>query len=64
LQQTAEMMGNFKIWYSKVESQTKGEYTIDHSAGLYVFDKQGKVRLYIDNSQKAAQIVSDLKHYL
>jgi protein SCO1 len=64
LQQTAEMMGNFKIWYSKVESQTKGEYTIDHSAGLYVFDKKGKVRLYIDNSQKAAQIVSDLKHYL
>jgi protein SCO1 len=64
LQQTAEMMGNFKIWYAKVEGQSKGDYTIDHSAGLYVFDKQGKVRLYMDNSQKAAQIVSDLQHYL
>jgi protein SCO1 len=64
LQQTAEMMGNFKIWYSKVDSKTPGDYTIDHSGGLYVFDKQGKIRLYMDNTEKAAQMVSDLQHFL
>jgi protein SCO1 len=64
LQQTAEMMGNFKIYYSKVDSKTPGDYTIDHSGGLYVFDKQGKIRLYMDNTEKAAQMVSDLQHFL
>lgn len=61
LQETAETLGNFKIYYSKVESKTKGDYTIDHSAGMYVFDKTGKIRLYLDYGQKPADIASDLK---
>lgn len=61
LQETAETLGNFKIYYSKVESKTKGDYTIDHSAGMYVFDKEGKIRLYLDYGQKPADIASDLK---
>lgn len=60
LQETAETLGNFKIYYSKVESKTKGDYTIDHSAGMYVFDKEGKIRLYLDYGQKPADIASDL----
>lgn len=60
LQETAETLGNFKIYYSKVESKTKGDYTIDHSAGMYVFDKTGKIRLYLDYGQKPADIASDL----
>lgn len=61
LQETAETLGNFKIFYSKVESKTKGDYTIDHSAGIYVFDKEGKIRLYLDYGQKPADIASDFK---
>lgn len=61
LQETAETLGNFKIFYSKVESKTRGDYTIDHSAGIYVFDKEGKIRLYLDYGQKPADIASDLK---
>ena len=60
LEETAETLGNFKIYYSKVESKTKGDYTIDHSAGMYVFDKTGKIRLYLDYGQKPADIASDL----
>ena len=61
LQETAETLGNFKIYYSKVPSKTKGDYTIDHSAGMYVFDKTGKIRLYLDYGQKPADIARDLK---
>ncbi len=60
LQETAETLGNFKIFYAKVDSKTKGDYTIDHSAGMYAFDKQGKIRLYMGYGQKPAEIASDL----
>lgn len=59
-QETAETMANFKIYYSKVPGQTDATYTIDHSAGTYVFDKTGKVRLYMEYGQKPADIASDL----
>ncbi|MGZ8262249.1 MAG: SCO family protein [Methylotenera sp.] len=64
LQETAETIGNFKIFYSKVEGKTKNDYTIDHSSGLYVFDKEGKIRLYVDYGEKPADIASDIKQIL
>lgn len=64
LQETAETLGNFKIYFSKVENKAKTDYTIDHSAGMYVFDKEGKVRLYLDYGQKPADIASDLTKLL
>ena len=36
----------FKIYYKKVETATAGHYTMDHSAGTYVYDTQGRLRLY------------------
>ena len=36
----------FKIYYKKVEGQTPTSYTMDHSAGSYVYDTQGNLRLY------------------
>lgn len=36
----------FKIYYKKVEGKTPTSYTMDHSAGTYVFDTQGRIRLY------------------
>jgi protein SCO1 len=64
LQETAETLGNFKIYFSKVEGQSKNDYTIDHSAGMYVFDKSGKIRLYMQYGQKPADIASDIKKLL
>ena len=54
----------FKIFSSKVQSEGHSGYTIDHSAGLYVFDKAGKIRLYIDYSERPADIASDIKQIL
>jgi protein SCO1 len=64
LQETAETLGNFKIFYSKVEGKTKDDYSIDHSAGIYIFDKEGKVRLFMHNGEKPVEMESDIKQLL
>jgi len=64
LQETAETLGNFKIFYSKIEGKSQNDYTIDHSAGMYVFDKEGKIRLYLAYAMKPEDIASDVKKLL
>ncbi|MFV1922039.1 MAG: SCO family protein [Methylotenera sp.] len=61
LQETAETLGNFKIYYLETPGKSPTDYNIDHSAGMYVFDKTGKVRLYLGYGQKPEEIASDLK---
>jgi len=36
----------FKIYYKKQAGKTSTSYTMDHSAGSYVYDTQGNLRLY------------------
>jgi protein SCO1/2 len=64
LQETAETLANFKIFYSKVEGKSKTDYSIDHSAGMYVYDKTGKIRLYINYGEKPAEMASDVSKLL
>lgn len=61
LQEVAENMGSYKIFASKVMSSGDSHYTIDHSAGLYVFDKKGVARIYMSYGQKPADIAHDVK---
>lgn len=63
-QEIAATAANFKVYAKKVESQGKSGYTIDHSAGAYAFDKQGKIRLYIDYGERPADIANDIKQIL
>ncbi len=60
-QETSAVTATFKIYVKKVDVQGKGGYTVDHSAGMYVFDKAGKIRLYIDYGEKPVDIAHDLK---
>lgn len=64
LQETAETLGNFKIYYLEVPGKTTTDYSIDHSAGMYAFDTEGKVRLYLGYGQKPEEIASDIKQLL
>ena len=61
LQEVAENMGSYKIFASKVKSSADTHYTIDHSAGLYVFDKKGAARIYMSYGQKPADIAHDVR---
>ncbi len=62
-EQTAETAKNFKIFYAKQAEGSKG-YSIDHSAGVYAFDKTGKIRIYIKFGQKPKEIAHDLSTIL
>lgn len=58
---TDKVAKDFKVFYQKVPGKTEGSYTIDHTAGSYVFDTQGRVRLFVKHGQGAAPIAHDLK---
>ena len=50
----------FKVVYQKAPGKTPDSYTIDHTAGIYVFDPQGKLRLFARHSQTADELAQDL----
>ena len=61
---TAKMAKDFKVFYAKVAGKTPGSYSMDHTAGSYVVDTSGKVRLFLRHGQGAAPIVHDLRQLL
>ena len=63
-EEIATVAKDFKIFAAKVENSGKSGYTIDHSAGIYIFDKTGKIRLYIDYGAKPADIAADVTKLL
>jgi protein SCO1/2 len=63
-EQTAKTAKDFKVFYSKVPGTEPGSYTIDHTAGSYVFDRDGRLRLFIRHGQGADPIVHDLRQLL
>lgn len=55
---------SFRIYYKKVPGPTPTSYTMDHSAGSYVFDTQGRVRLYTRYGTGAEALAGDVKKLL
>ncbi|MDB5742761.1 MAG: electron transport protein SCO1/SenC [Polaromonas sp.] len=60
-EQLAEVAKEFKIYYKKVDGKTPGSYTMDHSAGSYVFDTSGRIRLYNRYGAGAEVLASDIR---
>ncbi|MFC5472899.1 SCO family protein [Paraherbaspirillum soli] len=58
---TAKVAKEFRVFYQKVPGKTPGSYTMDHTAGSYVFDPQGHIRLFIRHGQGPDPIAHDLK---
>lgn len=54
----------FKVFHQKVTGRTPTSYTIDHTAGTYVFDRDGRVRLFVKYPADVEAIVADLKRLL
>jgi protein SCO1 len=52
---------DFKIFYKKVEGKTPGSYSVDHSAGSYVYDPKGQVRLYNRYGTGIEGLTSDIR---
>ena len=51
----------FKVFHEKVPGKEPGSYTIDHTAGSYVFDPEGRLRLFVRHGQGVEPVVHDLK---
>ena len=59
----AKVAKEFKVFYQKVPGKTPGNYTVDHTAGSYVFDPQGRLRLFVRQGN-VPNLVADLKTLL
>jgi protein SCO1 len=61
---TARTAKEFKILYQKQPGRTPETYTVDHSAGTFVFDPQGRLRLYVSYGQGADVFAHDIRELL
>lgn len=61
LAQTQAAAKAFKVFFAKVPGKEAGSYTIDHTAGAYVFDREGRVRLFVRYGAGADALAHDLK---
>jgi protein SCO1/2 len=61
---TAKVAKEFKVFYAKVPGSTPDSYSIDHTAGSYIFDRDGKLRLFVRHGQGPGPIVHDIRQLL
>ena len=52
---------DFKIYFKRVDGKTPTSYTVDHSAGSFTFDTQGRVRLFNRYGMGAQALADDFK---
>ena len=64
LEQLPGVAKDFKVYYKKVEGRTATSYSMDHSAGSYVFDTRGNLRLYNRYGSGIDGLVGDIKQLL
>lgn len=61
---TLAVAKEFKVFYAKQPGKTESSYTVDHTAGSYVFDTQGRVRLFTRYGTGAQALQEDLTRLL
>jgi protein SCO1/2 len=60
-----EITQRYNAFYRKVEAPGSAmAYTIDHSAILYVIDKQGKLREQVQHAMPPAELAAAIRRYL
>jgi protein SCO1/2 len=63
-EETKAVAKQFKVFYAKVPGATEGSYTVDHTAGSYVFDATGRIRLFTRYGSGAQALQHDLQRLL
>ena len=59
-EETARVAKEFKVIYQKVAGPRAENYSMDHSAGSYIFDRQGRLRLYVSYGRGADIFAHDI----
>lgn len=59
--QLEQVAKDFKVYYKKVEGKTPGAYTMDHTAAHFVYDTQGRLRLYVRPGTGPKVVTEDIR---
>lgn len=63
-EKTAALAKDYKVYYKKVDGPTPTSYTIDHTAGSYVYDTTGRLRLFTRYGTKPELTAADVRQLL
>lgn len=62
---TVRAAREFKVYVQKQPPKTPGgSYSVDHSAGTFILDQQGRLRLFVQYGVGAAALLGDIKTLL
>jgi protein SCO1/2 len=59
-----DLAKDYKVYYKKVDGKTPTSYTMDHSAGSYVYDTKGQLRLFTRYGSGAKLLTADIQQLL
>lgn len=62
-EQTARTAKEFKVFYQKAPGSRPDNYSVDHTAGSYVFDPKGRIRLLVSHG-RAGTLAADIRTLL
>jgi len=60
-EQLIAMAKDYKAYFKKVDGSTPTSYSMDHTAAQYIYDPQGRLRLYAAYGTGTAPMVADIK---
>lgn len=60
-EQTQAAAKEFKVFYAKMPGKTPETYTMDHTAASFIFDTEGRVRVYARYGAGAEPLAHDIK---
>ena len=63
-EQTQAAAKEFKVFYAKVPGKDEASYTMDHTAGSYVLDASGRIRLFETYGIGPQALAEDLKRLM
>jgi len=61
---TAALARELKFYYSAQQADAQGNYTVDHGAGVYVFDPRGRLRLMMRPGSAVDAMAADVAQLL
>lgn len=58
---TAKVAAQYKVFFAAQQPNASGNYTVDHSAGVFLIDRGGRPRLYVGGGRTVDGLVHDIK---
>lgn len=63
-EELAALAKDFKVYYKRIDGPTPTSYTLEHTAASYVYDTQGRLRLYESHGVTPEALASDVRRLL